>query len=123
MVRYPRADVAITYFAMEDPVVGGYTPEKVALRRAIALAVDTSTRRSATRRGQAVPAQRLMAPGASGFDPDFRSEMGEYDPAKAKALLDIYGYVDRDGDGWRDLPDGSPLVWNMRRSPTATAAS
>ena len=27
-----------------------------------------------------------------------------------KALLDLYGYVDRDGDGWRDLPDGKPLV-------------
>jgi ABC-type transport system substrate-binding protein len=36
--------------------------------------------------------------------------MGEYSPARAKALLDVYGYVDRDGDGWRELPDGSPLT-------------
>ena len=28
----------------------------------------------------------------------------EYDPARARALLDIYGYVDRDGDGWRESP-------------------
>ena len=35
MVRYPRADVAVSYFAMEHPVVGGYEPHKVALRRAI----------------------------------------------------------------------------------------
>jgi ABC-type transport system substrate-binding protein len=45
-----------------------------------------------------------------GFDPSFRAESQEYDPARAKALLDMYGYVDRDGDGWRDQPDGKPLV-------------
>jgi ABC-type transport system substrate-binding protein len=32
---------------------------------------------------------------------------------EAKALLDTYGYVDRDGDGWRERPDGSPLVLEM----------
>ena len=35
-------------------------------------------------------------------------EMGEYNPPKAKALLDLYGYTDKDGDGWRDQPDGKP---------------
>ena len=29
-----------TYFNMEDPVVGGYTPDKIALRRAIGMAFD-----------------------------------------------------------------------------------
>ena len=42
-----------------------------------------------------------------------RTEFSQYDPARAKALLDMYGYVDRDGDGWRDMPDGSPLVLPM----------
>ncbi|MHA4875808.1 hypothetical protein, partial [Enterococcus faecium] len=32
----PQPDVTYTYFNMDDPVVGGYTPERVALRRAIA---------------------------------------------------------------------------------------
>ena len=31
----------------------------------------------------------------------------------AKALLDIYGYVDRDGDGYREAPDGSKLVLEL----------
>ena len=39
--------------------------------------------------------------------------MSDYDVARAKALLDIYGYVDRDGDGWREQPDGKPLVIEM----------
>ncbi|MEO6895598.1 MAG: ABC transporter substrate-binding protein, partial [Caldimonas sp.] len=109
-VRYPRSDLALSYFSMENPVVGGYGAEKVALRRAIALAVDTETEIRQVRRGQAIVAQQLIGPGSSGFDPGLRSEMGEYSRARAMALLDTYGWVDRDGDGWRDQPDGSPLV-------------
>ncbi|MFX7898866.1 heme-binding protein, partial [Acinetobacter baumannii] len=52
----------------------------------------------------------MVMPGTSGFDPAYKSEMGDHDLARAKALLDLYGYVDRDGDGWREQPDGSPLV-------------
>ncbi|MEP7140898.1 MAG: ABC transporter substrate-binding protein [Caldimonas sp.] len=109
-VRYPRGDLALSYFSMENAVVGGYGAEKVALRRAIALAVDTETEIRQVRRGQAIVAQQLIGPGSSGFDPGLRSEMGEYSRARAMALLDTYGWVDRDGDGWRDQPDGSPLV-------------
>ena len=41
----------------EHPVVGGYTPDKVALRRAIALAYDSDEEIRLVRKGQAVPAQ------------------------------------------------------------------
>lgn len=110
MVRYPRADVAVSYFAMEHPVVGGYTPEKVALRRAISLAVDLDKEIRLVRRGQAIPGQSVISPGAYGYDPTFKSEMSEFNRAKANALLDMYGYVDKNGDGWRDQPSGDPLV-------------
>ena len=103
-------DVTLTSFNMEDPVVGGMAPEKVALRRAISLAYDVRREIVLARRGQAVPAQSPLKPNTTGYDPAYKSEMGDYDPARAKALLDLYGYVDKDGDGWRDLPDGSPLV-------------
>jgi ABC-type transport system substrate-binding protein len=36
--RLINPDVVVTYFNMDSPVVGGYTPEKVALRRAASLA-------------------------------------------------------------------------------------
>ena len=117
MVRYPRADVSVSYFGMENPVVGGYTPEKVALRRAIALAVDLDQEIRLVRKSQAVPAQSPVAPGVWGYDPDFRSEMSEFDRAKAKALLDMYGYVDRDGDGWREQPDGGELRLEYSTQP------
>jgi ABC-type transport system substrate-binding protein len=98
---------------MEDPVVGGYTPDKVALRRAIGLSYNIDREIRIVRRGSAVAAQAPMAPGTYGHDPAFRTEQSQHDPARAKALLDLYGYVDRDGDGWREQPDGSPLVLHM----------
>jgi ABC-type transport system substrate-binding protein len=36
---------------------------------------------------------------------------------RAKALLDLHGWVDRNGDGWRDQPDGSPLVLEYATQP------
>ncbi len=120
MTRYPRADVAFTYFNMEDPVVGGYTPERIALRRAISLGSDIDKQIRLARRGQAVASQGPIAPGTFGFDPSFKSEMGEYNLAKAKSLLDLYGYVDKDGDGWRDQPDGSPLQLEYATQPDSS---
>ncbi len=115
--RVLNSDSAFTYFNMEDPVLGGYTPERVALRRAIALAMDVEREIRVVRRGQAVPAQSLIVPHTTGYDPKFKSENGDYDPARAKALLDLHGYVDKDGDGWRDLPNGKPLVLEVATQP------
>ncbi|HSN72850.1 MAG TPA: ABC transporter substrate-binding protein, partial [Steroidobacteraceae bacterium] len=111
------ADVTMTIFNMEDPVLGGYTPEKVALRRALSLAANVEREISLERKGQAIPAQSPLFPHTVGYDAGFRSENGEYSPARAKALLDLFGYVDRDGDGWRELPDGSPLVIAVATQP------
>ncbi len=108
---------ALTVYNMDDPVVGGYTPDKVALRRAINLGVDVPREIALARRGQAIPAQSPSVPHTTGYDPAYRSEMGEFSPAKAKALLDLYGYLDRDGDGWRDLPDGQPLLLVRNTQP------
>ncbi len=41
-----------------------------------------------------------------------------YDPAAARALLDKFGYKDRDGDGYREAPDGKPLVLERWSAPT-----
>jgi ABC-type transport system substrate-binding protein len=120
-IRYLRSDSAMSYFAMENPVVGGYTPEKVALRRAISLAVNVEEEIRVVRRGQAIVAQSFMAPGVWGYDPNFKSAMGEFDRAKAKALLDLNGYIDRNGDGWREQPDGSPLVIEYATQPDDTS--
>ncbi|HEY6353526.1 MAG TPA: ABC transporter substrate-binding protein [Burkholderiaceae bacterium] len=115
-VRNLNPDTGLAYFNMEDPVVGGYTADKIALRRAISLAYDVDSEIRNIRRG-GIRAQSPVVPHTVGYDPAFKSEMSDYDPARARALLDLYGYVDRDGDGWRDLPDGRPLTIEMASQP------
>ncbi len=38
----------------------------------------------------------------------------DYDPERAKALLDDIGFKDQDGDGFRENPDGSKLDWVIK---------
>jgi ABC-type transport system substrate-binding protein len=33
----------------------------------------------------------------------------------------MFGYVDRDGDGWREMPDGTPLVIDQASTPEQRA--
>lgn len=117
--RYSPSELTFSYFNMEDPTVGGNATEKVALRRAIALAYNTEEEIRLPRRNQAIPAQGVIPPNTWGYDPTFKSEMSDYNPARAKALLDMFGYVDKDGDGWRDMPDGKPLVLEYSTQPSA----
>lgn len=116
---FPSVEASVTYvyYNMKDPVWGGYTPEKVALRRAVGLAYDIQTEINLVRNGTAIPAVTPIPPGVLGYDANFN--LGRtYDPAKAKALLDMYGYIDRDGDGWRETPDGKPLVYVYSSAPS-----
>ncbi len=113
MRRTAQADVAVTYFNIDHPLVGGYTPEKVALRRAVSLGFDGDEYIRLIFSDQAVRAQSPFAPGTFGYDPGFTSPLGDFNRARANALLDVYGYHDRNGDGWREQPDGSPLVLEM----------
>jgi ABC-type transport system substrate-binding protein len=118
LYRALAADLTMSVYNMDDPVLGGYTPDRIALRRAINLATNTLQEIRLARKNQAIPAQAPTMPNTVGFDPEFHSENGEYDLPRAKALLDIYGYVDRDGDGWRELPSGAPLLLEVSTEPS-----
>ncbi|HVE90549.1 MAG TPA: ABC transporter substrate-binding protein [Burkholderiaceae bacterium] len=117
MDRDYRASVDMALFNMEHALVGGYGPEKVALRRAVSLAYSIDNEIRLVRKNQSMPSQSPVSPLTAGYDPAFKSEMSEYNPARAKALLDAFGYIDRDGDGWRDLPDGRPMTIEMATQP------
>jgi ABC-type transport system substrate-binding protein len=111
-IRLERAtelSVTFAYFNMEDPVVGGYTPEKIALRRAVCSAYNLPDEIRVIRNGQALPATQPLPPDVEGHVPGYKGS-SPYDPATARALLDKFGYRDRDGDGFRELPDGRPLT-------------
>ena len=98
--------------------VGGYSPERVALRRAIAMAFRIDEEIAILDKNQSTRAQSPLPPAVAGYDPNFVSPTLEYNPAKAKALLDMFGFVDRDGDGYRENPDGSPLSFDHGSVPT-----
>ncbi len=114
----PLVDVLLaSLFNHENPVVGGYTPDKVALRRAISLAYNSAESIRLVYRGLAIKGQGPIAPLSFGYDPAFKSEMGDFDVPRAKALLDLHGYTDRNRDGWREQPDGSPLLLEYATQP------
>ena len=115
--QVPNLDLNYMYFNMNDPIVGGYTPEKIALRRAISLGYQTDDEIRVVRKFQAVPAHTPYSPGVAGYDANFKTSANEYSPAKANALLDMFGY-NRGTDGWRTLPNGTPLILKSNSTPT-----
>jgi ABC-type transport system substrate-binding protein len=58
----------------------------------------------------------MIAPHNYGFDPALKTEMSEHDPARANALLDLYGYA-RGAGGWRSHPDGKALELRLASPP------
>ena len=98
------------FFNMENAMVGGYAAADIALRRAVGLAMNNEREASLLRKGQAIVAQSPVMPHTRAYIPALHTEFGEHDPARAMGLLDVYGFIDRSGDGWRDRPDGSPLL-------------
>ncbi len=108
-----------TYFDMENPVVGGYTPDKIALRRAIGMAYDQDEAIRVLLKGRAVPAMSPIPPDIAGYDPNLKTQAQLFDPGAARALLDRFGYQDRNGDGYRETPAGRPLVLEKWSTPTS----
>ncbi len=108
---FPRLKPSVWYtmFNMTDPVTGGYSKDKIALRRAMSLGFPLDEMIAVIFQGDGIAGKGITPPGVVGHDPK-RPRAHEYDPALARALLDRFGYKDRDGDGYREMPDGSPMT-------------
>lgn len=110
-------ELTYTFFNFRDPVVGGFSREKIALRRAIIMGYNTEEEIRVIRKNQAVAVQMPIPAGVVGHDPHYRS-INPYDPVLANKLLDYFNY--RKGkDGYRTLPDGKPLVLMYASGVTA----
>jgi ABC-type transport system substrate-binding protein len=120
--RVVDPEITYTYFNMQEKIgdqpnpVGGFSKEKIALRRAIAMAYKIDDQIRIIRKGQAIRAQFPIPPGVAGHDPNYRTSIG-YDPQTANALLDRFGYK-KAADGYRMLPDGKPLLVHYWSSPS-----
>jgi len=103
------------YWNMQDPIVGGFEKERIALRRAMAMAYNVDDEINVVRNGQAVALEYPIPPGVVGHDPHYRSPV-RYDPVLANKLLDYFGYK-KGADGWRNLPDGKPFTIRYASRP------
>ena len=119
-IRLQRSnDLDLTYstFNFRDPIVGGFAPEKIALRRAIIMGYREEEELRIVRKGQMISDEMPIPPGVLGFDPNYRA-VDHYDPVTANKLLDHFGYK-RGADGYRRLPNGAPLVLQYATGATA----
>ncbi len=114
-------DPEITYSLLNysDPMIGGSSKEKIALRRAIVMAYSVGDEIQKLRMGQAVRAEMIVPPGILGHDPKYRSSVA-YDIKLGNKLLDHFGYK-RGKDGFRTNPDGSPLLLKIHGETSSTS--
>jgi ABC-type transport system substrate-binding protein len=117
LYRFPVLQTYYMWMNMQDPVVGGYGKDKVALRRAISLSYNSAEDIALLKKGFAMKAESPLPSGVLGYDPNYRSPV-PYDPALANALLDRHGYGKRDLDGFRRQPNGQPLTLVMSSEAT-----
>lgn len=106
---FQNKDPEVTYTSinMKDPVIGGFSLDKIALRRAIAMSYNDEESIKQLYKGQATKAEMFIPEGVQGYNPKYRSSIA-YNPLLANKLLDRFGYK-KGKDGYRTLPNGKPL--------------
>ena len=82
--------------------------DDLAFRQAMSYALDYNMLALTVGGEYATVGYRGVSPSSNAYyNPDLPQLETDYD--KAAQMLDEAGYVDADGDGWRDLKDGSPM--------------
>ena len=119
LYRVTDPEIIYSLINQRDPLLGGTSKEKVALRRAILMAYDVNAEITQLRLKQAVPSHSIVPVGVQGHDPAYRSSLA-YDPVLSNKLLERFGYK-RGADGYRSLPDGKPLTIRISSQPDAAS--
>ena len=83
------------------------------VRQAIHRAIDKQKLVDTIMFGQAQPGTSILSPIMPWHWQPPENELVTYNPAEAKQILDEAGYVDRDGDGIREAPDGAKLSFRL----------
>jgi ABC-type transport system substrate-binding protein len=119
LFRAINPDIVYTVLNLRDPVIGGFSKEKIALRRAIIMGYKLDDEIRVIRKHQAVRALMPIPVGVVGHDSQWKP-LNSYDPTLANKLLDHYGYK-KAADGYRTLPDGKPLTLRFATETTSLA--
>lgn len=96
----------------KDPVLRKIFQDK-RFRQAMSVAINREEINQFAFQGLATPMQFTIDSGASFYDEAWARAYAEYDPAKAKQMLEEIGLKDTDGDGWRERSDGKILGFDM----------
>lgn len=85
-----------------------YPMSLVEFREAVSYAIDYQSLMDSVAGGYGVVPRKGLIPSAV---PEYKPDLpvSEYNITKANLILDSLSFLDSDGDGWRDLPDGSDL--------------
>jgi len=81
----------------------------VNFRRAFSLAINREMLNRVMYSDMLYPSSWTFSANSAYYDEEVAKLYAEFNPEKAKQLLDEAGFKDRDGDGWRELPTGEPL--------------
>ena len=119
LALFPTLQTYYMWMNLEDPLIGGYTKERIALRRAIVMSRDSAEDIRLIDKNLSLAAHSPLAPDVLGFDPNYRTPF-TYNPDIARALLDRFGYKQRDAAGYRMTPEGKPLTLVMHSQTNAT---
>ena len=110
-IASPTFSFNVTSFDEEKRKVFG----DIRFRKAMSLAMNRDEINDLAYFGLGVPRQYVgFAPEPDFVDPKWTNHYAQHDPEQAKKLLDEIGMVDRDGDGFRELPNGDKLALNLQ---------
>ena len=89
-------------------------------RKALSVAINRNEMNSIIYFDLGTPRQATMIPSSKFYEKSFANAAIEYDPDEARRLLDEIGVVDKDGDGFRERPNGAPLDITFEWTPMET---
>jgi peptide/nickel transport system substrate-binding protein len=95
----------------------------VRFRRALSLAIDRHEINQALYFGLAIEGQNTVLPQSSLYRTEYRNDWANYDIVQANSLLDQVGLSNKDSEGMRLLPDGSPAAIIVEDSGESTEKS
>jgi peptide/nickel transport system substrate-binding protein len=96
--------------SIDDEQLGAALRE-LDFRKALSMALDREFINESVFLGLGTPAQFAPPNGTPIYSEELANYAAEYDPEGAMALLDGLGYVDVDGDGWREDPEGNDFLF------------
>lgn len=108
--RVHGVDVAVQLnMTVKDPQLRKLFRD-IRFRKALSLAINRPEINDIVYFNQGTPRQTTLIPSSRFYEPEFAEAYIDYDPERARELLDAIGLRDVTGDGIRELPDGSQLA-------------